>query len=118
LISEVIDKALIIEGGIFDDLPSAKKRLLEILTDRDHGYNRSQFNQEDFTAKLLYDRALIPAESENMTFGGKFQEFMRIVSDLVEDVVRNEDQFEGAFVDAILNPLYLVANRNIRFVRL
>ncbi|WP_346846348.1 hypothetical protein [uncultured Clostridium sp.] len=117
LIFEVIDKALIIENGNFEDLTKAKERIYEAILDKKHGYSRSCFRQEDFTAKLLYERALLPAEQKGMTFGSKFQGFLEIVDAYVKEVDVNVEQYEGAFKESFIEPLYLVANRNVRYVR-
>ncbi|MDY3369131.1 hypothetical protein, partial [Zhenhengia yiwuensis] len=113
---EVIDKALIIEGGVFEDINEAKKKLYDILLDCSNGYQKGYFKQENFTAKLLYDRTLIPAEKFGMTFGSKFQKFLEVVSEDINNIDKDVKKYEEALKDAMIEPLYLIASRSIRYI--
>lgn len=114
---DVVSKALIIKGGQFEEPDKAIDRIYEVLLDSVYGYGRSYFRQEFFTSKLLFDRAILPAEEKSMTFYSKFQGFLEISLDYVKNVEENVKVYEDAFKDAIIDPLYLVAHRNVRYSR-
>lgn len=101
LIKPIILEKLVIENGTIENELDFKQKVLENLLDLSNNYLNANLKREMFIGKLLYDTPFMDAKLEGMTFGSKFQGYLRNVQDLVKEPKKNV----GLYVDAIQETL-------------
>jgi len=93
-LSDLVDHALNIRDGTFEDEES-RKRFLKIV--------KQYVNPREFVRILLYDNALLRAERSALSFGGKFQNFLQNSISFLDLSTIDEVSYEEALKSIILN---------------